>query len=425
MLTKIELDQMEHYQIAANGIEPAGLARIAELLEGAGIPAEIMENVEPVWATKRGTFPKRLAKVLRRSGYAAAATPALMGAIGQVAADNSSRTDEYWFQVDSRYTDDESGFPYERGEHGDDGSCYHPGGQYAHAPYDIEHAGGMLLRTFEPATPGTGYYFDFSPGEPFQYYAGIARCFIIPCTYYAGDEGREGIVMINGYCQNGYSHDLLHLARLIATAEGLAYRKVSVRDLFGRIFVNGDSGYLLGEWENIHNVRSVDICVKDSGRTPSKVMFSCDSCGQGYEEEDLTVIGDSLICPDCLQIDYLRCERCGEWTLKRIAANVAGEWWCKHCTDTYSVTCARCGSRSPRAYAYYVGQECWCEDCYDQHAVECAGCGNYYAPEELSKENGRYFCRECSRLMCCACGETIENPIRVEGWPYCSRCAPV
>ena len=109
MLTKIKLDEMEHYQIAANGIEPDGLERIAELLQESGIPAEIMEHVEPVWATKRGTFPKRLAKVLRRSGYAA--TPALMGAIGQAAADNSSRTEEYWFQIDTKYTDEESGFP--------------------------------------------------------------------------------------------------------------------------------------------------------------------------------------------------------------------------------------------------------------------------------------------------------------------------
>lgn len=424
MLTKIKLDEMEHYQIAANGIEPAGLERIAELLQESGIPAEIMEHVEPVWATKRGTFPKRLAKVLRRSGYAA--TPALLGAVGQAAADNTSRTDEYWFQIDTKYTDEESGFPYERGEHGDDNSCYHPGGQYAHAPYDIEESGGMLLRTFEPSTPGDGYYFDYTPGGPAQYYSGVARCFIIPCTYLADDDDyHEGLVMINGYCQYGYSHDLLHLARLVATAEGVAYRKVTVRDIWNRIYVNGDNGYLLGAWENIHDVRSVDIHIKDSGRTPSRVMHTCNSCNEQYDEEDLTVIGDDLICPMCLRIDYIRCERCGEWALRRITADVAGEWWCKHCTDTYSVTCARCGSRSPRAYAYYVGQECWCEDCYDQHAGECAKCGNYFAQEELSKENGRYFCRECSRLMCCACGETIENPIRVEGWAYCRRCAPV
>ncbi len=64
MLTKIELGKMNHCLIAANGIEPDGLERIAELLESAGIPADVMNDVEPVWATKRGTYPKRLAKVL-------------------------------------------------------------------------------------------------------------------------------------------------------------------------------------------------------------------------------------------------------------------------------------------------------------------------------------------------------------------------
>lgn len=423
MLNKIKLNQMEYFTLAANGIEPAGLVRIAELLASAGIPAEFMELVEPVWTTKKGTYPKRLAKVLKKSGYVT--TPALLGAIGQVAADNSSRTEEFWLRIDTKYTTEESGFPYTRGEHGDDGSCFHPGGQYATAPYDIESSGGMLVRTFEPATPSTGYYFDYTPGAPSTRYAGIARCFIIPCTYHSDYEFHEGLVMINGYCRHGYTQDLLHLARLVSTIEGLSYRKVSVQDHFGRIFVNGNCGYLIGEWETISNVRSVDIYVRTSGRTPSRIMYSCDSCGLRCEEEDLTVIGDDLICPDCLQIDYFSCRRCGEWALKQYTIMVSGEQWCRHCADEFSVECTRCGDRHPELELYKIGQEDWCETCTDMYAVECAGCGALHAPEELSKENGRYFCRECSRIMCCACGEAVDNPIRVDGWAYCHRCAPV
>ena len=424
MLTKIKLNQMEYFTLAANGIEPAGLVRIAELLTNAGIPAEIMELVEPIWANKRGTYPKRLAKALRKSGYVA--TPALMGAIGQIAADNSSRREELWVRVDTKYPTEESGFPYDRGAHGDDGSCYHPGGQYAHAPYDIESSDGMLVRTFEPSTPVNGYHFDSVPGESVQHFAGIARCFIIPCTYHDSEGGyHEGLVMINGYCRHGYSQDLLHLARLIATAEGLSYRKDAVQDHFGRIFINNNSGYLLGEWESICNVRSVDIYVKTSGRTPSRTMYSCDSCGLRYEEEDLTVIGDDLICPDCLQIDYFSCRRCGEWALKSFSTSVSGEQWCCHCADEFAVECAQCGALHLKVEVHRIGREYWCENCTDKYAMECAGCGALHAPEELSKDNCRYFCRERSRIMCCACGEAVDNPIRVDGWPYCHRCAPV
>lgn len=423
MLTKIELGRMNHYLIAANGIEQDGLERIAELLEGAGIPAEIMEQVEPVWATKRGTFPKRLAKVLKKSGYTA--TPALMGAIGQAAADNSSRTEEFWVRIDPKFTCEESGFKYDRGEHGDDGSCYHPGGQYAHAPYDIEASGGMLLRTFEPATPSSGYHFDCLPGERGRYYSGIARCFLVP-TYVAGDgDYHDVIVMINGYCNHGYSHDLLKLARLVATVEGLAYRKVRVRDVWGQIYVNNDSGYLIGPWEVIGDVKSVDIHVTSSGRTPSKIVLSCDSCGLRYEEEDLTAVGDDLICPDCLRIDYIPCHRCGEWALKWSATTVAGEQWCRHCADEYSVACSCCGERHPEVEAYKVGREYWCEPCFNKYAVQCPECGAYYTPGEIYEVDGQTLCWDCAHNRCAQCGESVDRPLKVDGQPYCRQCAPV
>ena len=424
MLAKIKLDEMNHYLIAATGIEPDGLARIAELLESAGIPTDVMEHVEPVWTTKRGTYPKRLAKVLKRRGYMA--SPALMGAIGQAAADNTSRTDEYWFRIDMEFTCDKSGFLYEKGAHGDGDSCYHPGGLYDHAPYDIEHSGGMLLRTFEPSSPEFGYHFDYAPDDRGRWYAGIARCFIIPCTYHDSEGGyHESFVLINGYCQPGYSHDLLHLARLVATAEGLSYRKVSILDHFRQIYVNNNSGYLLGAWEDIHNVRSVDIYVKSSGRTPNAVMFHCNLCGDRYEKEDLTIIGDDLVCPECLRVDCIPCGRCGEWALKIDAPIVSGKHWCRYCADEYTTACVQCGERHPRVEMYKVSREYWCENCTDRYALECAGCGALHAQGELSKENGRYFCQECSRIMCCACGESVDNPIRVDGWPYCRQCAPV
>jgi formylmethanofuran dehydrogenase subunit E len=424
MLTKIELNRMEYRKIAANGIEPDGLARIAELLEGAGIPAEIMELVEPVWATKRGTYPKRLAKTLRAHGHTA--TPALMGAIGQIAADNSSRTDEYYFRIDREFTCEESGFQYDMGEHGDDNSCYHPGGQYAHAPYDIEAAGGMLLRTFEPASVATGYHDERSPDGQIRHYAGIARCFLVP-TYVAGDgDYLDTLVMINGYCNPGYSHDLLHMARLVATVEGIAYRKVRVRDVWGNIFVNGDSGYLLGPWEAIHDVKSVDVYVTSSGRTPTRVVYNCASCGERYyDEEDLTVVGDDLICPECLRIDYIPCRRCGEWTLKWNAPEVSGEQWCRHCADEYSTVCAQCGERHPKTETYKVGREVWCEDCFNRYAVECSECGCYSAPGDIYETTGRSLCWDCAHNRCAQCGEEVSRPLKIDNRPYCRQCAPV
>ena len=424
MLAKIKLGEMNHCRIAANGIEPAGLEKIAELLTSAGISADVMNCVEPVWSTKRGTYPKRLARALKSAGYLA--SPALLGAIGQAAADNCSRSDEYWFRIDREFTCDESGFRYEKGEHGDDCSCFHPGGMYDTAPYDIENAGGMLLRTFEPSNPETGYHFDQLPGEPGRYYAGVGRCFIVPCTYHdSEDDYHEGFVMINGYCRHGYSHDLLHLARLVATTEGLSYRKVMVHDHFRRIYINNGCGYLVGEWESISDVRSVDIYVKDSGRTPSLELHYCNSCGGRYREEDLTVIGDDLVCPDCLQFDYTVCRRCGEWALKWDAPIVSGEHWCRDCANEYAVECGYCGDQYPEVETYKVGQENWCETCFDMHAEKCSECGRYYASGEVYKTTDRAICWGCAHNRCCACGKKVNRPLKVDGQPYCRRCAPV
>ncbi len=284
----------------------------------------------------------------------------------------------------------------------------------------------MLLRTFEPSTPETGYHFDCLPGEPGRWYAGVGRCFLIP-AYVAGDgDHHDVIVMINGYSRDGYSHDLLHLARLVATAEGLSYRKVTVRDQWRRIYVNNNSGYLIGPWEVISDVRSVDIHITNSGRTPSKNKRQCDSCGLRWEEEDLTAIEDNrAICPECLRIDYIRCERCEEWALRQMATDVAGEWWCKHCADTHSTTCANCDFRYPRAYVYKVGRKYWCESCYDRYAIMCPVCRRSYAPEGICGVDGQMLCWDCAHNRCARCGKEVSRPLKIDDRPYCRQCAPV
>lgn len=422
MLTKIKFNKVEYFKIADNGIEPAGLAKIAEIIKEAGLPAGVLKSVEPVWATRKGTFPKRLAKALKARGYSA--SPALLGAVGQVAADNCSRAEEYWVRIDPNFTNEESGFPYLPGEHGDDESCFHPGGRWDHAPYAIEEAGGMLLRTFTPAPAATGYH-----SEDGQYYAGIGRCFIIP-SYVAGDDDYiDVLVMVNGYCQPGHNHDLLHLARLISTVEGLAYRKVRVRDYHRNVFINGDSGYLIGPWDRICDVKSVDVYIPSTGRTPTRVVYNCSSCGERfYDEDDLTAVGDGLICPDCLQIDYTVCGRCGEWAPKWDAPTVAGERWCRTCADECAVKCAQCGEWHPETEVYEVykaGREFWCESCYDKYAVECSKCGDCYAPGEICELDGRAVCWDCAHNTCSTCGKTVDKPLKVDGLPYCRQCAPV
>jgi len=277
------------------------------------------------------------------------------------------------------------------------------------------------MRTFAPASAATGYH-----SEDGKHYSGIGRCFIVP-TYVAGDgDYLDTYVMVNGYCNPGYDHDLLHMARLVATVEGIAYRKVRVRDVWGNVFINGDAGYILGPWEVIHDVQAVDIHVTSSGRTPSRVVYTCSSCGyRYYNEDDLTAVPGGLVCPDCLRVDYTVCGRCGEWALKLDSFVVSGEKWCRNCADEFAVECARCGERHPEVEMYKVSRESWCESCYDKYAVECSKCGDCYAPEEVYDAGGRAVCWNCAHNTCVQCGKSVDKPLKVDGIPYCHQCAPI
>lgn len=120
-----------------------------------------------------------------------------------------------------------------------------------------------------------------------------------------------------------------------------------------------------------------------------------------------------------------QCDRCGIWKPDVYITYVGDERWCRSCARAHAVACPQCGVLHPREYTFKVGREYWCATCRAKYAVACEECGNHFAPGDIYATECHALCWDCARNRCSACGETVDRPLRINGQPFCRRCAPV
>jgi len=132
-------------KMAYNGITPDGIDNILNLLYSVGAPS-LSQDIEWVWATKRGTLPKRIASDLYNN-HKYKLSEALMTRIGTESAAFTDKREVYHFDLCNK-------IEWRAGEFGDKGSCFFT--DRIGALRMIERY-GFAIRFFTDKTGSKGY----------------------------------------------------------------------------------------------------------------------------------------------------------------------------------------------------------------------------------------------------------------------------
>ena len=194
----------------------------------------------------------------------------------------------------------------------------------------------------------------------------------------------------------------------------------------------------MNENENLTN--TADQAVPPSGQPvlPDDET-TCACCGAVVKIADCTEdCGGDLICPDCLEREYVQCADCGEWVpVDHTIVVYNGNVVCEDCADDYML-CEDCNEYYPRDTLTCVNPDTYgnrwvCEDCLDNtnEYVQCTDCGEWFTRNHISHSDAYHdICDNCDDDWCtCAnCGEVLRRDDAVYDEEdceyYCSDCAP-
>jgi hypothetical protein len=309
---KIDVDTLFTLKTPNGELSETGVRDLNEYMIRQGL-GYLPDDFEPVWATRRGTIPKRLTNHCYKR-HQIKLTPSQVSELGNIARRNAS--DAKTYILDFNRTID-----WSHGDFGDRGSCYW--GDKIGALDMIRDNGGYAIRAWKMNT-------TLPDGErPLTYdnVSGYARAWIAPIS-------DNRLVLWNGYGETS-----LTFARLLALKFACAYKRISLTNNGsdgGTLWINGGgSSYIIGAWPKIEKVTDHDL---------------------QWEESD----DDYVVCHACD-------ERLSEDTRYLAYARSGAEYY--YCGDC-SFECARCGNYYSDDQRNSRGCDYYCRECYGNVLAE-------------------------------------------------------
>ena len=120
----------------------------------------------------------------------------------------------------------------------------------------------------------------------------------------------------------------------------------------------------------------------------------CDSCGGAFARNELTSLGSSLLCPDCLNRETTLCAHCGERIFWDENAGDSRTPLCQSCSEQHYIVCSRCGRVIQNYDAFYQDEddddEPLCRNCYNRYCQNVIR-DYYYKPEPIFYGDGPRF----------------------------------
>jgi hypothetical protein len=240
-----------------------------------------------------------------------------------------------------------------------------------------------------------------------------------------------GRAWVAPYCNghvvfNGYGEQASTFAEMLATINGLSYKRVSLRNNgseTGELWINGGRGYYVAPADEIAQTTydaPFDLGwdeVEDDGR-------ECNCCGCNCDEEDGHYIDDEFYCSSCANDNYCSCARCGEWVANDYATCVNDEWYCESCRDRLFTKCDDCGEYVDSTTT--IGDDEVCQSCLENGDYStCEKCGEWCHVNDLTDIDGNTYCDDCKKdlpITCSHCGERRAGTTTIDGAEYCEDC---
>lgn len=297
-------------QVPANGILQSGIDQIQSYVQqvtGHNLPDDWR------WEWKvggKGEYVGALPKRIQKYFYQTHNIKLDSAAVSQVGNIASTATDK---EPTLYYCDITNRIDWEPGAFGDYDSCYW--GCRGRALDMLRENSGFAFRVFEDST----------------YRNGKARAWLAP--------HKTSAVMFNGY-----GLDLLVLVRILSIHFGYAYYKrvrlTNNHVADGTLWINGGTGWMLGEMEVVKATSHINLEWRDLG-----MSHECEHCGDECDEDDGEYYHGAWWCSYCLENNTVICDHCGEREYDDETVRVDGSQWCEHCATEYAFECAHCFER--------------------------------------------------------------------------------
>ena len=128
-----------------------------------------------------------------------------------------------------------------------------------------------------------------------------------------------------------------------------------------------------------------------------ETTYICERCGERVPADSCTMVADTILCPDCVDMYTTVCDCCGERLFLSDDQGDENITLCEHCYERHYTHCERCGRVISYSDAYYEDDD---EDeplCYDclQARLQQATIHDYsYTPRLIfhgERSNERFF----------------------------------
>jgi hypothetical protein len=313
-----------------------------------------------------GKFAKRVEKFMKDT--AGVKCPAkFLTEIGNIAADSANALTTYNFD----FVDD---IDWNSGAFGDAGSCWW--GVYHKARKTLTDAGGLAIRFFREFEGDDGY----------------GRAWIAPFE--------DKYVVFNGYGFPGDSTRII--SRMLADHFGFSYQKVEISNHNSLLYLNNDSGYLIGPHDVVKDYALVSLKIG-----PKRI--SCANCGDTMHDGDqMTTPDGQEMCQRCFDRRWGRCNGCINQGVSRLfdrqtlVQDSSGNYYCPDCAPNYGVRCEHCNRFHAKDQSFVHDGKLYCPSCRDHNFYRCADCETYVPQRDfhVMRDPARPF---RTRYVCSSC----------------------
>jgi hypothetical protein len=349
---------------------------------------EVVNIIGNDWATKRGTWPKRVARRLHTLKVAINNND--LSKIGKIARESCISGEDYILYVKKR-------IDWRQGDYADDGSCYWNSKKDAKKMV-VDAGGGALC-------------LHLANDEK------LARCWWVPW--------KNSYVLFNGYTMRGDNMSLTSFSRMVMDlTEMTYYRKVRLSNrgiTSGLLWINSEAGFIVGN-KDVQQIERVDL----------DILPYCHSCGERFEEEE-NIDDYKSYCDSCWDEDdnSVECYSCGRRVSEGDEYYVEAEdhYYCQHCYSERFSYCSNCDNDARRNRGANINGEFVCEECLDEYWTKCHECGKWVPNDEAIHPScsDEGYCQECADelfVVCDKCGEDDwkEDTVYKHGIRYCYTC---
>lgn len=307
-----------------------------------------------------GTFPKRASKYFYKT-HQLKSPEAFLARLGDLAKDHTANECTYYFEF-------VNSIDWRPGDFGDPNSCWWT--NYSEARDCLTDNGGLAVRFYEAGEDDDG-------GD-----VGKGRAWLAPY--------KDMYVLFNGY---GFNNATRAIAKLLSEFFGLSYKRVDLDNYNDTMYINDDSGYIIGPIDVISTITSVELEMGDAGE-------KCESCGRRLNEDNTytTPNGMHSYCESCYGEHYTSCEQCGEDHEVGDMTEADGSDYCPRCIQRYFTQCSVCETYHRDRDDTEIDGNHYCEDCRDEKFVQCEECEEWHSRELLKddEDDSSYVCDECT-----------------------------